>query len=103
MKELNRIQVGEFKIENSISIKELEELCTDNIEKIKNKIISIEEIFKDKKIIKLDKRKLKLFLNGVMITVNNEDGVYRVYCENEFIGSGIVENERIKRDVIIKD
>lgn len=100
MAELNRIQVGEFNISKAISIQELEDLYKNNFGEIKKRIISVEEIFKENESIKLDNRKLELFLNGVKLTNNQIDGVYRVYCDEKFIGTGIVEKGRVKRDII---
>lgn len=101
MKELKRIQVGEFKIEDSITVEELEN-NKDNIEFINSKIISIEKLFKENKSIKLENKKLELFLNGVKLTQKSEDGIYKIYDENNnFIGIGIIENNLLKRDIII--
>lgn len=102
MKELKRIQVGEFKIDNSITIKQLEENI-ENIDFINKKIIAIEKIFNDKPEIKLENRKLQLFLNGVQLTKDMEDGIYRIYDEKQqFIGIGTIKNKLLKRDIIIK-
>lgn len=95
MKELQRTSVNQFKIENSISMDDL-----DNIN-AQEKIISIEKVFKDKLEIELNNRKLELFLNGVQLTHDLEDGLYRVYNNNNFIGLGIVKNKLLKRDVVI--
>lgn len=95
MKELQRTSVNEFNIENSISLEELEDI------NIQEKIISIEEIFKDKPKIDLNDRKLELFLNGVQLTHDLEDEVYRIYNNNNFIGLGIVKNKLLKRDIVI--
>ena len=95
MKELLRIEVGEFNINQSIPVENL----TKN--KIEEKIIKIEEIFKSVKKYELDKRKLQLFLNGVKLNVDLEDGVYRIYKENIFIGTGVVKDNFLKRDIII--
>lgn len=94
---LDRIQVGEFNIKQSISIEELE----NNKEIIKDKIITVEELFKKLDKIELDKRKLELFLNGVQLSNSNIDGIYRIYSEEDFIGIGIVKNKLLKRDIII--
>mgnify|MGYP001112480630 FL=1 len=66
MKELNRIKVGEFKIEDSIRIEELEK-------NIHNNFITIEEYFDKSKSIELDNKRLQLFLNGVQLTWKLED------------------------------
>ena len=112
MKELQRTEVGDFKIENAITIGELL-----NLNKLKDKInvdalnivnskdrkyfIKIEELFMDKKIINLDEDLLNKFLNGVMIKNNNIDGIYRIYNKNNYIGIGVNKNQKLKRDVIV--
>ncbi len=101
MENLKRIQVGDFKIEESSKIQELEENKED-IKYLESKIISVEEIFKNKEKIKLDDRKMQLFLNGVKITQNQENDIYRIYDKNEkFIGIGIVQDKLLKRDIIL--
>ncbi len=101
MKSLKRIQVGDFKIEDSITISQLEENVQDN-NFIKDKIISIEKLFNEKIGIKLDNKKLKLFLNGVRLTQTLNDGIYKIYTENNiFVGIGVVESQLLKRDIIL--
>lgn len=101
MESLKRIQVGNFKIEESSRIQELEENKEDT-KYLESKIISIEEIFKNKGKIKLDDRKMQLFLNGVKITQNQENDIYRIYDKNEkFIGIGIIQDKLLKRDIIL--
>lgn len=95
MKELQRTQVGIFKIEDSISVENLNE------ENIKQNIITIETIFKHLSNIELDKRKLALFLNGVKLTTNIKDGIYKIYHDEQFIGTGIVKDELLKRDIVL--
>ena len=94
MKELNRTKVGDFSINNSITIEELENGKSNNF-------ITVEDYFKNYKNIKLNEKKLKLFLNGVQLTWNLEDGIYRIYCDNEFIGIGTIKNNLLKRDIIL--
>ena len=101
MKSLKRIQVGDFKFENGITF---EELINNNENKadLDNVIISIEELFKNKKSIKLENKQVNLMLNGVQIKNNNQDGVYKIYnSTNSFLGIGIVKNNLLKRDIII--
>ena len=101
MKSLKRIQVGEFKIENSVKIDELEQNI-NNEEFINSKIISIEKLFCEKSSIKLNNRKLQLFLNGVRITQEYDDDIYKIYKENnEFVGIGTIEKQLLKRDIVI--
>ena len=94
MKDLKRTQVGEFKIENSATIEELEQ------EKDKY-FITIEKYFEKCPQIQLNTKKLQLFLNGVQLTHELEDGIYTIYSEEKFIGIGIIKNKLLKRDIII--
>ncbi len=101
MKSLKRIQVGNFKIQDSVTIEELENNIANN-QFIENQIISIETIFNEKNSIKLDYRKLHLFLNGVRLTQQLDDDIYRIYDINDkFIGIGVIQNQLLKRDIVI--
>lgn len=98
MKELNRIQVGEFNIKDSVTIEEFKA----NIEnKDYSNIIGIEKIFKEIPEIIINQREYEKYLNGVKIDSDNMDGVYRIYLDNKFSGLGIVENKKLKRDLVI--
>lgn len=108
MKELNRIKVGDFKIEDSIKVKELEEnILKNNL----SKIITIEELFKEKEKVELTDNEIKKYLNGVQIPINeiysktnnnNNEEICRVYYKNKFIGLGVIKNEKLKRDIVIQ-
>ena len=98
MSSLQRTRVGRFKIENSVTIDELEKNEQNN-EFLNKNLISIEAIFIDKEVINLDDT--KSFLNGVKIKIKKEDGIYRIYNNNNFMGTGIIENNLLKRDLII--
>lgn len=96
LKELIRTKLDEFSIEQSVLISELEE-NNDN----SKYIISIESLFKKCSEIKLNDRKKELFFNGVNLTFNVDDGIYRIYNNEQFLGLGIVKNNLLKRDVVI--
>ena len=81
-----------FKIEDAITIEELEQNQT---------CITIENYFRQNKNINLNEKKLQLFLNGVQLTWLLPDGVYKVYSNEHFIGIGTVKNNLLKRDIII--
>lgn len=100
---LRRIKVDKFDIDQSVTLEELEE-NKDNDE-FKNKyLLKTEDVFKDLKAITLNRRKEELFLNGVKLTFNVDDGLYNIYGENKkYIGIGIVENNLLKRDVVISE
>ena len=101
MSYLNRIVVDKFKIENAIDFETLEE-NKNNKDFLENNIITMEDVFCDFPKLSLNSRKLELFLNGVMLTFKNEDGIYNVYDENNnYIGTGTIKNELLKRDIII--
>lgn len=94
MKELKRTQVGEFSIENSITIEKLE----NDIEKY---FITFEKYFEKYPKINLNSKRLQLFLNGVQLTHELQDGIYTIYSEENFIGIGTVKNKLLKRDIVI--
>lgn len=122
MKELNRIKVGKFWVEEAITLESLKKLEGNQASKIENKeetknieinakmevllnerIITLEQFFQDKPEIILQEQKLQLFLNGVQLTRKEADGIYRIYNESkEFIGIGIIKDNLLKRDIIIK-
>ena len=99
MKELQRLQVGDFKLEDTVTIEELEEYY-NNENYIKEHFITVEKLFANKDRIELDNRKLELLTNGVKLCCDKSDGPYRIYNQNNFIGIGIVENKLLKRDII---
>ena len=94
MSDLQRTRVNNFDISESITISELEE--NKDI-----KIIEVEDLFLDKEKINLNNRKGELFLNGVMLTFEYPDGIYRIYNNDKFIGLGIVHNKLLKRDIVL--
>ena len=101
MKELRRMQVSEIEIKNSIDGEKLlkKEIKLDDIQK---DLITIEELFKDKSKIILNKKMLQLYLNGVQLSIKQKDGIYNIYDEqNEYIGIGIISNNKLKRDIVI--
>ena len=105
MKELNRTKVGIFSIQDSITVEELEKYST-NKQKLNGYLIKIESIFSkiygDNNKIKLDNRKLELFTNGVKLSYNVEDGLYRIYdVTSEFIGIGSIKNGLLKREIVL--
>lgn len=97
MKELRRVRVGEFKIDDSIDIERIK----NNPETLETNIITIENFFENKGKINLDDKKLELFLNGVKISDHNKNDIYRIYNRKKFIGLGIIKDEKLKRDVIL--
>ena len=100
MYNLNRIQVGEFNISNAIGIEEIQK--SENPKKtIEKNLITIEELFNSKESIQLNDKKLSLFLNGVKLTQEKQDGIYKIYNDTKFIGIGVINNKLLKRDIVI--
>ena len=96
MKSLDREKVGIFDIKNAIKISEIND---NNFSKY---FISIEDFFEQNDEIILSPRSYIAYLNGVNLLTDNEDGIYRIYNkDNKFVGTGIVKNGILKRDIVI--
>jgi len=93
MNNLIRTKVDNFSIENSYTLEDLENI----------NLITIEEVFNEYPRIDLSSKKLELFLNGVKLSIDREDNLYRVYSSNNFIGLGIVKDNLLKRDIVVID
>ncbi len=81
--ELRRIAIGNFRIENAQNLNS-DEFRLIAIDKALEFIESL-EIF--------DCRKFK---NGQWMLYKYKDGIYRIYCNSEFLGIGKVENNILK-------
>ena len=119
MSSLNREKVGDFEISKAIELSEIKENFNTAFDQTKEDfndkksqsikeeyekeiLISIEKFFQDKDKILLSPRSFIAFINGVKLMADNEDGIYRIYnSNNEFVGSGIVKNGILKRDIVI--
>ena len=100
MENLIRLKAGEFSIENSITLEEI--LNAENPYNVLEKnIITLEEFFKEKETINLNEKRLQLFLNGVNLTEQKKDGIYKIYTNNNFIGTGTLKEQKLKRDIIL--
>lgn len=97
MSELNRVQVGKFNISKALRLQELEE----RLQNLETHLITIEELFENNKSINLEDRKIKHFENGVQLTRQEPDGIYKIYNNSKFIGIGLVKNNLLKRDILI--
>lgn len=95
MKNLKRLQVGEFNIRDAVYIDDID------LKNVNEHLITLEELLKETPCLNLGEKKLKLFLNGVQLTANNIDGLYKIYVANKFIGTGSIKKGLLKRDIII--
>ena len=97
---LKRIRVDKFVINKAITLEELEK-NSDNKVFLEENLINMDEIFKELPYIVLNNRKKELFLNGVMLTFEKKDGLYNIYNNEIYLGTGIIKKNLLKRDVII--
>ena len=118
MKELFRLQVGDFSIENSVTLKSVQNHRANSFDKdneieskienenfdimqIAENVIPVEQLFEKYQQVEVEENRIQHFLNGVKITVNKPDGVYRIYSQEKFVGVGIIANNLLKRDIIL--
>lgn len=87
MTKLNRVKSGRFKIEDACEIEEISN----------EKLMSMEKLFDNKITIEKDLDKL---LNGMKLRIEKPDGIYNLYT-NEYIGIGKIENNYLKREIIL--
>lgn len=99
MKELNRVQVGQFNLNQAITVEELEK-NKENEKFLNQHLITVQNFFEKYSIVELKEEKLKLFLNGVQLTNNNDDGLYQIKVNNIVIGIGTIKNKLLKREII---
>ncbi|MEJ6470982.1 tRNA pseudouridine(55) synthase TruB [Fusobacterium nucleatum] len=94
MTALQRKQVGEYSLENSYSLEQIEEMTLNNNFKF---LKTIEEIFSYDKYNLETEKELTLYKNGntVKIKENLENKRYRIYFLNEFIGLANIENNNL--------
>lgn len=90
MSYLIRTGVGSFKIENSYSMEYISSLGPEEISKI---ITPMDEAVDHFKKLIIPSNLFSKIVNGVQIPMDKEDGyeldtLYRVYCDNKFIGIG---------------
>ena len=94
MTALQRKQVGDYSLENSYSLEQIEKMIFNNDF---NFLKTIEEIFSYDKYSLQTEKELTLYKNGntVKINENLENKRYRIYFQNEFIGLANIENSNL--------
>lgn len=100
MKSLTRTKVNNFKLEDTITFENLEN-NKNNEEWLLHNSYTMEEIFDYLPKLELNDRKKELFLNGVQLTFREKDGLYNIYNNKNYLGTGTIKNELLKRDIII--
>ena len=91
---LQRKQVGDYSLENSYSLEQIEEMTLNDDFKF---LKTIEEIFSYDKYSLQTEKELTLYKNGntVKIKENLENKRYRIYFQNEFVGLANIENNNL--------
>lgn len=97
MTELTRIKTGNFRIENSIPLYDYLKLEYDEM---RERVVTIEEYYKESKKINFSKNDYLRFLNGIKFDIDTQEKLVRVYFNNKYKGLGIVENNQMKRYII---
>lgn len=101
MKELKRLQVGEFYLKDAIKIEEFEENLNHK-EFMDKHFITIENYFSKYPELMLEDKKINLLLNGVQLTCKQKDGIYRIYNQShQFIGLAVLKEQLLKREIMI--
>ena len=100
MKSLTRTKVNNFKLEDTITFEELEK-NKNNKEWLISNSYTMEEVFDYLPKLELNDRKKELFLNGVQLTFKEKEGLYNIYNSKNYLGTGTIKNELLKRDIII--
>ena len=93
MTSLVRTRVGEEEINKSFTLEEIEKLKQEENLKF---ITSIEDYFVCPKIEISGEKNHTLFLNGNTLIFNGNDGMYKVYYENNFLGLATIKGNRLK-------
>ncbi|MEG2348646.1 MAG: tRNA pseudouridine(55) synthase TruB [Clostridia bacterium] len=97
MTELRRIKTGSFDVKESIKLYDFLKLEYDDMLK---KVVSIEEYYSKSKKVNLDKKQFEKFINGVLLDVDTQENIVRVYCETRYKGLGKIEDKKLKRYII---
>ena len=97
MIELKRLKTGDFDINDSIDLYEF--LNLEYLDML-DKIVSIEELYRDSKKINLKDKDYDKFLNGIAIKTDVPNGIVRVYENLRYKGLGKVNENLLKRFII---
>ena len=93
MTSLLRTKVGEETLDKSFTLAEIESLKNERKE---NFITSVEDYFTYPKIYIEGEKNHTLFLNGNTLVFNGEDGIKRVYENDNFLGLASLKYNRLK-------
>lgn len=94
LKNLQRTRVGNFKIENSVTLGELK----SNGE---NFLLPVEDCLNFEKFF-LPVHRVKAFLNGLPTNVNESDKIVKVYADEKFLGVGKIFSGELRSAKIVQ-
>ena len=103
MCELNREKVGDFELSSSVTIEQLKN-GFQNKDFLKKYFLDIENIFEKAPKFVLDDSNIFKLLNGVKLLgfSDFEDGIFRIYFNNLFVGIAVLKNGVLKREIILE-
>jgi tRNA pseudouridine55 synthase len=93
MTSLKRTQVGDISIENSFSIDKIEQMNAENDQSF---LLPVETFFDYAVFHIILEKDFILFINGNTVIINNDDGMYKIYYKNNFLGFGKVVDNHLK-------
>lgn len=96
MSAILRIKAGDFSLENSIILEELEELKEKAVTPIKDALSDMRQII-------ADETEAFRILNGQTLIVDYPDGDYLIVNNDETIAIAVVANKRLKMKIHLKE
>lgn len=97
--ELERTKTGVFEKSDSYTLSFIEHSIINN--DFDRLLYNIEDVFPQYSAIQLPFEKLHHFINGVKLSDIHNNGIYKIYCDNKFIGLGEINNTLLKRKFVI--
>lgn len=91
---IRRIQTNGFNIKDAVKLDFLKNLFNNNMD-IKQYLMASDCALGDIPVINLDNKETLFYKNGGFIETDVNDGFWRVYCDNEFIGIGRVDSGKL--------
>ena len=81
--------------------KETKKKNKDDEEWLKSKSYEVEDILNYFPKYYISEKNFSLFINGTLLNVELDDGIYNIYIHEKYLGTGVVKNKELKRDVIL--
>lgn len=97
MMELERMQTGNFIIQESVELYQF--LRLDREDMLKH-IIPIEDYYRSEKKIILDRDDYTKYINGMLLTFEETDKLVRVYKTDGYSGIGEIKDNKLKRFIV---